>query len=106
MWSSIGTLHINNLMEKMLVDEAMSTDTPSFVSLAFADGVPRTALFIAVIVGSILNIINQGDALFGEMPVNTTKMVLIFMVPYCVSTYGSVTMKLRLRRQAMAEQDG
>jgi hypothetical protein len=33
---------------------------------------------VALIVGSILNLINQGDALFGEGRLNLTKMILTF----------------------------
>ena len=74
----------------------MSSEPPSLISLVFSDGVPRTAFIVAVIVGSILNIINQGDAIFGAKSVDFVKLVLTFMVPYCVSSYGSVTMKKRL----------
>ena len=30
-----------------------------------SDGVPRRSLYVALVVGTILNLINQGDALFG-----------------------------------------
>ncbi|HER25848.1 MAG TPA: hypothetical protein ENI69_01925 [Rhodospirillales bacterium] len=79
----------------------MPTEAPSLTSLVLSDGVPRTAFIVAIIVGSILNLINQGDALFGDVPFNVTKLVLTFMVPYCVSTYGSVTMKLHLHRRTI-----
>jgi len=51
-----------------------------------AEGVPRRSIGVAVVVGTILNLINQGDALFGAMPVNLTKIVLTYAVPYCVAT--------------------
>ena len=37
----------------------------------------------ASVVGAILNLINQGDALFGEGHLNLTKTILTFAVPYC-----------------------
>src|SRR5690349_14891595 len=37
---------------------------------AIAPGVPRRSLAAAVVVGTILNLINQGDALFGGKPVD------------------------------------
>jgi hypothetical protein len=42
-------------------------------------------------VGTILNLINQGDAIFGAMTINWTKVVLTYAVPYLVSTYGAVS---------------
>jgi hypothetical protein len=59
-----------------------------------SDGVPRRSLLVAFIVGTILNLINQGDALFGTGHVNLTKIILTFAVPYCVATYGAVSYRL------------
>lgn len=63
-------------------------------------GVPRRSLVVAVIVGSILNLINQGDVLFGDSRLNLTKLLLTFAVPYCVATYGAASYRLSLMRQA------
>jgi hypothetical protein len=59
-----------------------------------SDGVPRRSLVVALIVGTILNLINQGDALFGEGRLNLTKIILTFAVPYCVATYGAVSYRM------------
>lgn len=59
---------------------------------ATADGVPLRSLKVAVIVGTALNLINQGDALFGSAPVNWLKLTLTFLMPYAVSTYGAVAL--------------
>jgi hypothetical protein len=37
-------------------------------SCAISDGVPRRSLYVALIVGTVLNLINQGDALLGGLP--------------------------------------
>ena len=63
-----------------------------------ADGVPGRSLVVAVIVGTVLNLINQGDALFGEQHINLTKIILTFAVPYCVATYGAVSYRLSRTR--------
>ena len=55
-----------------------------------SDGVPRRSFIVALIVGTILNLINQGDAIFGGGRINVTKIILTFAVPYCVATYGAV----------------
>jgi hypothetical protein len=64
--------------------------------LCFADGVPRLSFIVALVVGTILNLINQGDALFGGAPVNITKILLTFSVPYCVATYGAVSYRMSM----------
>ena len=61
-----------------------------------SDGVPRRSFIVALIVGAILNLINEGDALFGGGRVNFTKLILTFAVPYCVATYGAVSFRLRV----------
>ncbi len=51
---------------------------------------------VAAVVGSILNLINQGDVLFGAGRVDFTKVLLTFAVPYCVATYGAVSFRMRI----------
>ena len=58
---------------------------------SISDGVPRRSLIVALIVGTILNLINQGDAMIAELPLDITKLLLTYLVPYCVSTYGAVS---------------
>ena len=67
---------------------------------AVSDGVPLRSLGVALIVGTILNLINQGDALLGHAPLDLTKLLLTFLVPYCVSTHGAVSYRLRIAGKA------
>ena len=68
-----------------------------------SDGVPRRSFIVALIVGAILNLINQGDALFGDGRLNLTKLILTFAVPYCVATYGAVSFRLGTSRSGELE---
>jgi hypothetical protein len=61
---------------------------------AVSDGVPLRSLCVALVVGTILNLINQGDALFGATQVNWIKIALTYVVPYAVCTYGAVSYRL------------
>jgi hypothetical protein len=61
------------------------------IRLCFSGGIPRRSLIVAIIVGTILNLINQSDGLFGRIPIDWTRLILTYMVPYCVSTYGAVS---------------
>ena len=69
-----------------------------------SDGVPRRSLVIALIVGTILNLINQGDALFGAANLSMIKIVLTYAVPYCVATYGAVSYRLYAAKAAVPER--
>jgi methyl-accepting chemotaxis protein len=57
--------------------------------------VPKMVIFralkVAVIVGTILNLINQGDALFGSKDLELFKAALTYCVPFCVSLHGAVS---------------
>jgi hypothetical protein len=53
---------------------------------ATADGVPRRSFKVALIVGTALNLINQGDALFGPASINWLKLILTYLMPYAVSS--------------------
>ncbi len=61
-----------------------------------SEGVPRRSFVVALIVGTILNLINQGDALLSGAELDFTKIILTFAVPYCVATYGAVSYRLQL----------
>lgn len=61
-----------------------------------SDGVPTRSLVVALVVGTILNLINQGDALFGDAHLNLAKLILTYAVPYFVATYGAVSYRLNV----------
>jgi hypothetical protein len=64
------------------------------IALATSGGVPRRAFWVALVVGTILNLINQGDALIGHLPVSWTKVALTYLVPFVVSTHGAVSARM------------
>jgi hypothetical protein len=57
---------------------------------AISDGVPKRSL----LVGTILNLVNQGDALVSGAALKMAKLLLTYVVPYCVSTHGAVSYHL------------
>jgi hypothetical protein len=62
---------------------------------AVSEGIPRRSFYVAIVVGTILNIINQGDALLAHASVNWFKIMLTYLVPYAVCTYGAVSIQLK-----------
>lgn len=63
-------------------------------SCTFSGGVARRSFLVALVVGTILNLINQGDALLAHTSINWFKIILTYFVPYGVCTYGAVSMQL------------
>ena len=67
--------------------------------LVFGGGTPKKAFLTALVVGTILTIINHGDTIiFGDFP-PMTKVILTYCVPFCVTTWGSTLGKLSTLRQ-------
>ena len=51
----------------------------------------RRSLKVAVVVGTLLNLGNQGLALFDPARVDLAKALFTFAVPYAVATYGALS---------------
>ncbi len=62
---------------------------------AVSEGVSRRSFYVALVVGTILNLINQGDAILGAGSVDWLKLILTYFVPYAVCTYGAVSAQTR-----------
>lgn len=72
--------------------------------LARSRSVVRRASAVAAVVGVILVVINHGDAVFsGDISLSRAlRMVVSALVPYCVSTYSSVS---ALRERMVTPED-
>ena len=71
-----------------------------FFILARKPEVVARAVTVALVVGTALTLINQGDRLIAGMAPSWIKMGLTYLIPYCVSTHGAVTaMRDRSRRK-------
>jgi hypothetical protein len=75
-------------------EEAPMVRWPTICRCCLGDGVPRRSAAVALVVGTILNLINQGDALLAGLPLSPMKLVLTYLVPYGVATYGAVSYRL------------
>ncbi|MEQ9530360.1 MAG: nitrate/nitrite transporter NrtS [Haliea sp.] len=68
------------------------------LGMAAVPGTALRALKLALVVGTLLTIINQGDTLFQGQAPNWLKLVLTYMVPYGVSTWTSIAKDLERAR--------
>jgi hypothetical protein len=64
-----------------------------FTKLAFHRSTVNKALVISLTVGTALNLINQGDFIFQMQweKINSFKILLTYLTPFCVSTYSTTT---------------
>eukprot|EP01025_Chloroclados_australasicus_P007006 TRINITY_DN12228_c0_g1_i1.p4 TRINITY_DN12228_c0_g1~~TRINITY_DN12228_c0_g1_i1.p4 ORF type:complete len:166 (+),score=3.01 TRINITY_DN12228_c0_g1_i1:468-965(+) len=75
------------------------------VQLSFSNGIPRRSLIVAIVVGTVLTLINQGPIIFsGKQPV-WWKVGLTYIVPYLVASYGAVSSQLSSQAEASIQQD-
>ena len=68
-----------------------------FTSIACQARVLRNSARIALFVGTVLNLINQGANILGDGPVSWPHVLLNYAVPFCVATY-SATLNEMARR--------
>ena len=63
-----------------------------FFAVVIERGTVVTSARVALLVGSILALINYGDRIFlhdNMSPLDWVKLVLTYCVPYCVASYGA-----------------
>ena len=65
--------------------------TAEFLRVAARPDTAWRALKLALVVGPLLILINQWDALFGATPFNLWKALLTLLVPYAVSTWTAAS---------------
>ena len=84
--------------------EHRMTQNLSFWHIATETSVMKRAARVAVIVGTVIALINHGDRMLtASMDLSAWfKCLLTFLVPYCVSTYSSV-MAVRDRLQTLED---
>lgn len=59
------------------------------LSIAGRPQITLPALKVALVVGTVLNLVNQGGNLLDGLPLNGMQMLLNFIVPFCVSSYSA-----------------
>lgn len=67
------------------------------LSTAIQPRIAANALKVALFVGTVLNLINQGGRLLDGTPLSWTQIVMNFLVPYCVSTYSAAKNEIEKR---------
>lgn len=71
----------------------------SHLTVVFSKEVMITAFRIAIVVGTILAVINHGPRIYHNTlsQENIYQILITYLVPYCVSTYSSLKMFQRIK---------
>ena len=73
----------------------------SLFAIATTRRIAFNALRVAAVVGSVLNLINQGPVIWDGGRVSWMHLVLNYLVPYCVASYSAA--KNEMGRQTRRE---
>ena len=80
-----------------------------YCDIATSKSVISRAIKVSLVVGTLLNLINQGDSLFhlNFENLHILKLCLTYLVPYSVTTYTATAMKIEFQigTKAIIEAD-
>jgi hypothetical protein len=76
-----------------------SAPTPTFWRLTVSTGIVRNALRVSAVIGTILNLINQGAAILAWRDIHWGHVALNYVTPYIVATYSAAKNELDRRRR-------
>jgi hypothetical protein len=74
--------------------EGAGTGLRRLFEVALRWGIVRTSLKVALMVGTILNLLNHWQLILGGMPLPWLHVVANYLVPYCVSSYSAARNEL------------
>lgn len=71
----------------------------ALLQLACSARIARSALPIAFLVGTVLNLVNQGEIILAGDAVDWLRLLLNYLVPYCVASYSAAKNELMRIRE-------
>ncbi len=69
----------------------------TFLQLAKAPHIWRNAIKVSLVVGTLLNIINQSGRVLDDAPISWWQVDMNHLVPYCVATFSAVKNEMNHR---------
>lgn len=79
-------------------------NSPSWMEFLFSSEQITRSLFISLIVGTILNVINQGHLFTTPEQINVINLLLTYAVPYFVSTVAAAQSKWHFYKETHSNQ--
>ncbi|HCY64404.1 MAG TPA: hypothetical protein DHV59_16575 [Oxalobacteraceae bacterium] len=69
-----------------------------FLQVIFSARIAQNAVRVALVVGTVLNAINQGGAIISGKTVLWLHVALNYLVPYCVASYSAARNEVSRRK--------
>lgn len=66
----------------------------ALLRIAFSSPIVRGAIAVSLVVGTILNVINQGERILDGADIAWFHLALNYVVPYCVSSFSAAKNEL------------
>jgi hypothetical protein len=63
--------------------------------LVCAPDIAHSSLRIALVVGTVINVVNQGDRLLGGSAIQLGHFLLNYAIPFCVAAYSALQTRLK-----------
>lgn len=73
-------------------------ETPGVWRLMFGRRIAWSALKVALVVGTVLNLINNGQQWWAHQAVNGWQVLMNFAVPFCVSGFSAARNEVQRAR--------
>ena len=89
---------LNKQSKSALGPDSNSAAVTAFARLILQRKILVPALKVALVVGTVLNLINNGEQLWFSHTVNVWQAALNFVVPFCVSSYSAARNEARCLR--------
>jgi len=70
----------------------------TFFKVAMSRHIVINALKISLVVGSLLNLVNQGGNMLHGVTISWFQLILNYLVPYCVASYSAAKNEIELRK--------
>lgn len=70
----------------------------NFIRAASKGRIIWVAIKVSLVVGTVLNLINQSDAIFGEAMISQLHLALNYLVPFCVSAYSGTSNQMNQQK--------
>lgn len=67
-----------------------------FLRVSFSHHIVRNAFKIALVVGTLLNLVNQGESFLNGATISWLHLGLNYLVPYCVASYSAAKNEIEL----------
>lgn len=65
--------------------------------VACSGKIVKNSLRIALVVGTVLNLVNQGSAILAGTGISWMHVALNYLVPYCVASYSAAKNEMTVR---------